>query len=92
MNKKLAEIFVLTSIFLSNSYGNNILIEDSDILPKEKPIPKGCKRYYYNKTGLCLKSVSEIYFDCLKPQKADEKYQHWLKLNRIDNEEPARTF
>jgi len=58
--------------------GNNLKPSDIDVTPKELPIPKGCKRYYFNKNGECTKSESEIYFDCLKPSKAHEKFKKYL--------------
>ena len=57
---------------------NNLKPSDIDVSPKDLPIPKGCKRYYFNKNGECNKPESEIYFDCLKPSKAHEKFKKYL--------------
>jgi len=61
---------------LNNS--NDLCISDIVTTPKEKPIPKGCKRYYFNKNGICCKSESEVYFDALKPSYANKRFKRWL--------------
>lgn len=49
--------------------------------PREKPVPSGCQRYYYNKEGICCKSESEVHFDALKPSNAHKKYERWQMAN-----------
>jgi hypothetical protein len=83
MKSKLATILPLLMMAenmgnMGSNSKNYLRPEDIDTTPKEKPIPKGCKRYFYNKTGLCCKGESEVYFDALKPSKAHDKFQRWL--------------
>lgn len=51
--------------------------EDIDVTPKEKPIPKGCKRYYFNDIGGCYKGSHKISFDAMTAKKAYEKFNKW---------------
>jgi hypothetical protein len=80
MKGKLGMLAIMTAMMGSGyaENSNSILPEDIDTTPKEKPVPKGCKRYYYNKNGICCKSESEVYFDAMKASKAREKYERWL--------------
>ena len=77
--------FALLSLLMSNSYPfaenkNDLKPEDINV-NIEKPIPKGCKRYYYNDEGICSKSQSKVYFDALKPSTARKKYLKWKENN-----------
>jgi hypothetical protein len=88
MNSLLAAMIPLA--LMSENFGqigndsNDLRPQDIDTTPKEKPIPKGCKRFYFDRGGICCKSESEVYFDAMKPSKAREKYERWLsKLNEV---------
>ena len=70
----------LDNLCIDNSK-SNLTPQDIDVKPKEKPIPKGCQRYYFNENGFCSKSESIVSFDAMKPEKANDKYQRWL-LNK----------
>lgn len=85
MKGKLGMLAVMAAMMGSGyaENSNSIRPEDIDTSPKEKPIPKGCKRYYYNKNGICCKSESEVYFDAMKPSKAREKYERWLSNYKV---------
>lgn len=62
--------------------GNPLLPEDIDTTPKMPPIPKGCKRYFYNKEGVCNEGRHEVYFDCMKPRNAATKFENWKLKNQ----------
>lgn len=85
MNSLLAAMIPLA--LMGNDFGhfandsNTLTPKDIDVKPKEKPIPNGCERYYYNKNGICCKSESEVYFDALKPSGAHKKFERWLMNN-----------
>lgn len=85
MKSKIGMLSVIAAI-MGGEHGNgyhdvnNLTPKDIDVTPKDTPIPKGCKRYYYNKEGLCTKNDSKIYFDALKPSNAYKKYQKWLEV------------
>lgn len=49
---------------------------------KRPPVPRGCKRYFYNEDGICSDGVHTIYFDAMTERKAGEKYERW-KQNQI---------
>lgn len=76
---KLTNIFLVTAAFamLNESNNNTLRPEDIDVTPKDKPIPKGCKRYYFNENGLCSIGEHKIYFDCLTSKRAYKKYEKW---------------
>jgi hypothetical protein len=81
MNSLLASMIPLAlmgndPVLLAND-SNFLKPEDIDVTSKEKPIPKGCERYYYNREGICCKSESEVYFDALKPSSARKKFERW---------------
>ena len=48
-------------------------------IPKEKPIPNGCTRFYYNKNGECHKGEHEVFFDALTRNRSYKKFSKWLK-------------
>ncbi len=79
-------LLALASVILVEDFGNKkpIRPEVTDVTPKEPPVPKGCKRYYYNMHGLCCKDEGMVYFDAMKPSKAFAKYQKWLKSKQTD--------
>ena len=64
------------------SNSNPLDPKDIDTTPKMPPIPKGCKRYFYNKEGLCNEGRHEVYFDCMKPRNAATKFENWKSKNQ----------
>ena len=80
-------LLALAAALLDGGYGmnngsNSLRPEDIDTTPKKKPIPKGCKRYYYNKNGECNNGEHEIYFDAMKKETAMKKYNKWCEQNQ----------
>lgn len=63
---------------LGTNDSNTLIPDQIDTKPKETPIPKGCKRYYYNRQGLCHSSEKEVHFDALTPASANKKFNRWL--------------
>ncbi len=57
---------------------NSLRPKDIDVTPKNKPIPNGCKRYYFNDNGLCNEGEHTIFFDCLKKETAYKKFSKYL--------------
>ena len=74
----MAESFDQSFLIDDNKGKNKLSTKDINTTPKEKPVPKGCQRYYYNENGICCKSESKVYFDAMKPSKAREKFERWL--------------
>lgn len=60
-----------------NTGQQNIDVKKVDIGPVEKPIPKGCQRYYYDDYGRCPKEISVIHFDALSQERAFKKFKAW---------------
>ena len=58
---------------------SDINVKDIDVTPKVKPIPKGCKRYYFDQFGSCNKLHSTMHFDALTESKANIKYNNHIK-------------
>lgn len=83
MKGRLATLTMMAAI-MGGGLQPNQKPEFIGLTPPDNPIPKGCKRYYYNRHGLCSISESEIYFDAIKPSNAHEKYKKW-KLKNDNN-------
>lgn len=47
--------------------------------PKEPPVPKGCKRYYFDNDGECIKGEHLVYFDAMKEETAVKKWERWME-------------
>ena len=62
---------------------NDLRPEDIDITPKETPIPKGCKRHYFNRYGECTKGQHLVYFDAMKKKSAIIKWERWLNMQAV---------
>lgn len=60
---------------LKNVVGN----DDKD---GEPPLRQGCRRYYFNKNGLCEKGEHTVYFDVLNDTNANEEFEFWLTTQR----------
>ena len=69
---------------MSESFGhvgnntNDLRPEDINTTPKEPPVPKGCKRHYFNRFGECPKGQHLVYFDAMKRKSAIIKWERWL--------------
>jgi len=65
---------------LNSSLDNNskTSIDDIDFTPKIPPIPKGCKRHYFNEFGECEQARHKVYFDAMKRSTAYEKWKRWM--------------
>lgn len=91
MKSKIHEIALMVALMASS--GENVFMsgnsEEATIyLPKEPPVPKGCKEYFFDKYGWYSTEKmlkSETVFKCvaLNNKSAKKKYQNWL--NRITN-------
>lgn len=64
--------------FRRNYGDNNLTQQNISIVPKEKPIPKGCNRFYFNETGECEKGKHNICFDAMKKSSAIKKWKKYL--------------
>lgn len=82
MNNLLAAMIPLAIMSEMNSpldANSKTSIGDIDFTPKVPPVPKGCKRYYFNEDGLCEQRNGEVYFDALKFENAHNKWYRWLQ-------------
>lgn len=86
MNNLLAAMIPLA--LAANDFGhigdrsNNLKPSDIIIKPKEKPIPNGCKVYYFDEAGNCLYDVKHesAVFRCIAINKksAIRKFNKWI--------------
>jgi hypothetical protein len=83
MNKRLALLGGLFPILMNDAFMGE---QKSDLTPAEitgkpktPPIPKGCKRYFFNEEGfLCEEGEHVVFFDALKASNAVKKCRKWM--------------
>lgn len=78
MGKKLAPILLMMGGLFTTSRGRKI---DLTGRPAVRPVPKGCKRWYFDCVGETLESSSVIFFDALTFDRAEKKYKRWQAAN-----------
>ena len=74
----LAAIGDMSNLFDSNSKTS---INDIDFTPKEVPLPKGCKEYFFNSLGDFLNHNDGVYtFKCvaISDKSAIKKFNKWV--------------
>jgi hypothetical protein len=88
MKSKLG-LLAMTAVLLSGGHKpggsskSSLRPEDIDVSKKEPPIPKGCRRHYFDKSGHCPKGQHLVYFDAMKDITAYNKWIRWIKSQSV---------
>lgn len=77
MKSKMLMLALMAGAFGGTANKSDLRSEDIDTTPKEPPIPKGCKRYYFYDDGTFIHTQSyQSVFNCIArtDKKAKEKF------------------
>jgi hypothetical protein len=74
-------LLAMAAAMMGGGYAENsnpLRPEDIDVVPKEPPIPKGCKKYTFKESFGTLEVIA------INEKSAMKKYNKWCNLNQKD--------